>query len=80
MSSLNGLNGRYERLENAVPSPPVSPLDDIRFLFTYVNNQDLEAWRSSSGEQKEEILSRARQRYKDGLPPFSYNGFAFPER
>lgn len=79
MSTLDSLNGQLKRLERAAPVP-VLPLDDIRFLLSYVNNEDLAAWRTSSNEQREEILSRARQRYKDGLPPFSYNGFAFPER
>lgn len=78
MSGLNGLNGHIGRLEKA--APPANDVEDPRILFTYVNNEDLAAWRTSSNEQREEILSRARQRYRDGLPPFSYNGFAFPER
>lgn len=73
MSSLNGLNGRYTRLENVV-SPAVDSLDDLRILFTYVSDDELAEMRSGQAPQNSpralEILENARQRYKDGLPPF----------
>lgn len=73
MSSLNGLNGRYTRLENAV-SPAEDPLDDLRILFTYVSDDELAEMRSGQAPQNSpralEILEKARQRYKAGLPPF----------